>query len=159
MKALHVIPSLSSVHGGPTRALTLIERALASQGVMVETATTDDDGPGRRNGKACSRPLAENGAVHWYFAKCAEFYKPSPAFARWITREVGRYDLVHIHALFSFVAPVAAWAARRAGVPYVVRPLGTLARYGMKVACCGKLRRSTSPAKKKRRRRGYWAFP
>jgi glycosyltransferase involved in cell wall biosynthesis len=38
---------------------------------------------------------------------------------------------VHIHALFSFTPSVAAWAARRAGVPYVVRPLGTLNRYGL----------------------------
>jgi glycosyltransferase involved in cell wall biosynthesis len=131
MKVLHVIPSLSRAHGGPTRALALMERALAEQGVSVDTATTDDDGPGRRNGKACGRPLQENGALHWYFAKGMEFYKPSPAFARWISREVGRYDLVHIHALFSFTTPVAAWAARRAGVPYVIRPLGTLNSYGM----------------------------
>jgi glycosyltransferase involved in cell wall biosynthesis len=110
-----------------------MERALAAQGVTVETATTDDDGPGRRNGKPCGRPLPENGALHWYFAKRLDFYKPAPAFARWIRAEVGRYDLVHIHALFSFVVPVAAWAARRAGVPYIVRPLGTLNAYGMQL--------------------------
>jgi glycosyltransferase involved in cell wall biosynthesis len=131
MKVLHVIPSLSHVHGGPTRALALMEGALAEQGVTVETATTDDDGPGRHNGKACGQPLQENGAVHWYFSKALEFYKPSPAFARWIARNVHHYDLVHIHALFSFTTPAAAWAARRAGVPYVVRPLGTLNGYGM----------------------------
>jgi glycosyltransferase involved in cell wall biosynthesis len=131
MKVLHVIPSLSQVHGGPTHALALMERALADQGVTVETATTDDDGPGRRNGKACGEALPENGALRWYFPKSFEFYKASPGFARWVTREVRHYDLVHIHALFSFVAPVAAWAARRSGVPYVIRPLGTLNAYGM----------------------------
>jgi glycosyltransferase involved in cell wall biosynthesis len=131
MKVLHVIPSLSRVHGGPTQALTLMERALAAQGVTVETAATDDEGPGRRNGKACGQPLTENGAVHWYFAKRLEFYKASPAFARWIAREAGGYDLLHIHALFSFTTSVAARAAQRAGVPYVIRPLGTLNRYGM----------------------------
>jgi len=39
--------------------------------------------------------------------------------------------LIHIHALFSFTSMAAAWAARRAGVPYVLRPLGTLATYGI----------------------------
>ena len=131
MKVLHVIPSLSAVHGGPTRALALMEQALASHGVSVETATTDDDGPGRRNGKACGQPLQENGVPHWYFAKLLEFYKPSPAFARWIGSEVARYDIVHIHALFSFTSVAAARAARRAGVPYILRPLGTLSDYGM----------------------------
>lgn len=131
MKVLHVIPSLAAVHGGPSRALALIEQALAAQGVEVETATTDDDGPGRCNGKRRGRPLQENGVLRWYFAKRLEFYKVSPGFAAWMARNVGRYDLVHIHALFSFTTPVAAWAAHRAGVPYVIRPLGTLNRYGM----------------------------
>ena len=55
----------------------------------------------------------------------------SPGFARWIFGHVRDYDLVHIHALFSFTSVVTAWAARRAGVPYVVRPLGTINRYGV----------------------------
>lgn len=132
MKVLHVIPSLSIVHGGPSLALALMERALAQQGISVETATTDDDGPGRRTGKPLDQPVREGNAVRWYFAKRLDFYKVSPAFARWIEREVGRYDLVHIHALFSFLPAVAARAARHAGVPYVVRPLGTLNEYGIK---------------------------
>ena len=40
--------------------------------------------------------------------------------------------MVHIHALFSFATTAAAWAARRAGVPYIVRPLGSLASYGLR---------------------------
>ena len=131
MRVLHVIPSLSRVHGGPSEALALMERALTAQGVEVESATTDDDGPGRRNGKPCGVPLQENGVVRRYFAKRLDFYKPAPEFARWIAREVRHYDLVHIHALFSFTSTVAARAAYRAGVPYVVRPLGTLNAYGM----------------------------
>jgi glycosyltransferase involved in cell wall biosynthesis len=131
MKVLHVIPSLSLVHGGPSRALALMERALAAQGVTVETATTDDDGPGRRNGKVCGTPLQEHGAVRWYFPKRMEFYKPSPAFARWAARSIKQYQVVHIHGMFSFLTPAAAWAARRAGVPYIVRPLGALNAYGM----------------------------
>lgn len=132
MKVLHVIPSLSRVEGGPTQAVALMERALCEQGVSVETAATDDEGPGRRNGKSCGRPLPENGAVHWYFRKRTDFYKVSPAFAGWIAREAGRFDLLHIHALFSFTTSVAARAAQRARVPYIIRPLGTLNDYGMK---------------------------
>jgi len=98
----------------------------------VEVATTDDDGPGRHNGKPCGTPTREDGAIHWYFAKRFEFYKPAPAFARWVRREAARFDLIHIHALFSFTSTAAAWAARSAGVPYIVRPLGTLNDYGMR---------------------------
>jgi glycosyltransferase involved in cell wall biosynthesis len=131
VKVLHVIPSLSATHGGPSKALAMMEHALRQQGVDVETATTDDDGPGRRVSKELRRRVHEQEAVHWYFGKKTEFYKVSPSFARWIAREVDRYDLVHIHALFSFTSTAAAWAARRSGVPYVIRPLGTLNDYGL----------------------------
>jgi glycosyltransferase involved in cell wall biosynthesis len=69
--------------------------------------------------------------VRHYFPKRLEFYKVSPGFARWIYGHVRDYDLVHIHALFSFTSVTAAWAARWARVPYVIRPLGTLNQYGV----------------------------
>jgi hypothetical protein len=40
--------------------------------------------------------------------------------------------MVHIHGLFSFAPAAAAWVARRSGVPYIVWPLGSLARYGLR---------------------------
>ena len=131
MKVLHVIPSLSAVHGGATSALISMEAALTAAGVVVETATTDDDGPGHHNGRRCGVPLREGGVVRWYFPRRTEFYKTSPAFMRWIAHNVARYDLVHIHALFSFTSMVAARAAKRARVPYVIEPLGTLNQYGL----------------------------
>ena len=131
MKALHVIPSLASAHGGPTRALGLMERCLSALGITVTTVTTDDDGRLRSNGKAGAEALAENGVTRRYFPKRLDFYKVSPGLAWWLLRHVRDFDVVHIHALFSFSSMAAAWAARRAGVPYVLRPLGTLTRYGV----------------------------
>lgn len=104
---------------------------MRAQGLAVDTSTTDDDGPGRHNGKPTGRALSENAVTRRYFRKQSEFYKFSGGFAWWVLRHVREYDLVHIHALFSFTSVAAAWAARRAGVPYVIRPLGTLNRYGM----------------------------
>jgi glycosyltransferase involved in cell wall biosynthesis len=132
MRVLHVIPSLSLAHGGPTRALALMEQALAAQGVEVETATSDDDGPRGRLGRPLEVPVLENGVIRRYFPRRTVFYKASPALGRWLALHVRDYDLVHIHALFSYSSIAAARAARRAGVPYVLRPLGTLAGYGVK---------------------------
>lgn len=131
VRILHVIPSLSAVHGGPSRALPLMERELAARGVSVETVTSDDDGPGRRNGRRCGVALTENGVVRRYFRKQVDFYKVSLTMARWLSQHARDYDLLHIHALFSFSTIVAARAARRAGVPYIIRPLGTLGHYGV----------------------------
>jgi len=131
MRVLHVIPSLSAAHGGPTRALVMMERQLSALGVTVHTITGDDDGPGRRNGKYLGEPLTENGATHRYFRRQTQFYSVSLPLARWLRRYVADYDLLHIHALFSFSSMAAVHAARRAGVPYILRPLGTLASYGV----------------------------
>jgi glycosyltransferase involved in cell wall biosynthesis len=108
----------------------LIENALGVLGLSVTTATTDDDGPGRHMTCTINRPVVNGLTTRWYFHKDTEFYKLAWSFLPWVKAQVTRFDVVHIHALFSFTSIVAAWAARRAGVPYIIRPLGTLTNYG-----------------------------
>jgi len=121
---------VAAAHGGPSRAIVLMEKALVALGVTVTTATTDDDGPGRHLACTVNRAVAEGLTTRWYFQKNTEFYKVSWSFIPWVKYAVPGFDVVHIHALFSFTSIVAAWAARRAGVPYIIRPLGTLTNYG-----------------------------
>ncbi|MEN3368672.1 MAG: hypothetical protein V7609_815 [Verrucomicrobiota bacterium] len=133
LSVLHVIPSISQRHGGPSVALPLFARALAPYDVKVTIATTDDDGPDGRLDVPLNEVVSGPGeSDHIYFRKNTEFYKISWTLARWLTRHVADYDLVHIHALFSFSSFVAARAARRAHIPYIVRPLGVLNEWGMK---------------------------
>jgi glycosyltransferase involved in cell wall biosynthesis len=131
VRVLHVIPSLAAADGGPAIALRVIERAVAAEGIDVETATTDADGSGRMVGKLLEVPVQEEDVVRRYFRRDTVFYKVSLQFRRWLRKHVADYDIVHIHALFSFVSTIAARAAWRSGVPYVVRPLGVLGEYGM----------------------------
>jgi glycosyltransferase involved in cell wall biosynthesis len=131
VKVLHVIPSLALAHGGPSRAVRMMERALREQGIEVEVAACDDDGRGGRTGLGDGSLRREADGDHRYFAMTCHPYKVSLPFARWMARHAPDFDLIHVHALFSFLPVVAARAARHAGVPYVVRPLGTLAAYGL----------------------------
>lgn len=131
MKILHVIPSLAPCHGGPSVVLPIMERALTNEGVSVETITTDDDGPGSRIERRLGQAVEENGVIRRYFPKQTEFYKVSFPLAQWMKHEVKRYDVVHIHALFSFTSIAGARAARTAGVPFIIRPLGLLNQYGV----------------------------
>ena len=131
MKVLQVIPSLSWVHGGPSRAIRVIEHALISQSVNVETIATDDDGHGRRLQRVHRQALIEEGSIRRYFRKWFDFYIVAPGMLVWLLRNVHKYDVVHVHAQFSFASLAGAWAARRAGVPYIIRPLGTLSRYSL----------------------------
>jgi glycosyltransferase involved in cell wall biosynthesis len=77
------------------------------------------------------QPIRQDGVTCWYFRRQTRFYTASWPLTCWLARHVEDYDLVHIHALFSYTTlPAALFAARR-GVPYIVRPLGTLGRLGM----------------------------
>ena len=96
--------------------------ALVAIGIQVEGATTAVGADGAVTGDAPVRR----------FRRLWQPGKPSWPMARWLSGHVDRYDVVHVHALFSFAPDLAAWLARRRGVPYVIRPLGVLNRYGMR---------------------------
>lgn len=106
-------------------------RSLVRLGVSVDVATTDDAGPGGRLDVPLAQRIERDGYGLYYFRKQTEFYKVSLPFRSWARRHARDYDLLHIHALFSHTSIAAARAARRAGVPYVIRPLGVLNRWGM----------------------------
>jgi glycosyltransferase involved in cell wall biosynthesis len=102
-----------------------------SHGVSVDIATTDDNGAGQLK-VPLGRPVVEHGVTYWYFRRQIRFYTFSWPLFDWLATHVGDYDLVHIHALFSFPATVGAFWASRRGVPYLVRPLGILNTWGMR---------------------------
>ena len=101
-----------------------MEAAVTEAGAQVTTATTDDDGPGRRLA-IDARPDQANRATRFYARKWLDFYNIAPGIVPWLWRNVRRFDVVHIHALFSFSSIAAAIVARARGVPYII----TAARY------------------------------
>jgi glycosyltransferase involved in cell wall biosynthesis len=129
MKVLHVIPSLSLLHGGPSVAVHAMCKALARLGVTVHVATTDDgmNGPDVLLGQ----PVEQDNFTAWHFHCQTRFYTVSVPLTLWLARHLRDYDLVHIHSLFSYSSAVSAHYAATHGVPYIVRPLGTLNRWGI----------------------------
>src|SRR5690242_6194234 len=101
MKILHVIPSVGPARGGPTVALRTLVRGLADAGTEVHVAATDDDGETRLHLPNCT-PVENEGVSWWYFPRQTRFYTISLPLSRWLARHIVDYDIVHIHALFSF---------------------------------------------------------
>jgi glycosyltransferase involved in cell wall biosynthesis len=107
-----------------------LARSLSREGIETHVATTDDNGPETLN-VPCGVPVRQDGVIYWFFARQTRFYTVSWPLANWLATRVSEFDVVHIHALFSFsTLPAAFWANRRR-VPYIVRPLGTLSDWGM----------------------------
>ena len=106
-------------------------RYLVQRGLEVHIATTDDNGRERLLVDQ-HLPIREDGVMYWIFPRQTRFYQMSIPLTRWLRKHVCEFDLVHIHALFSYASVAAACFAKSAGVPYVVRPLGTLNQWGMR---------------------------
>ncbi len=130
LKILHVIPSVAAVHGGPSVMIGMMARGLSQSGFDVHIATTNDDGA-EKFPVPLGEPVLRDGLTYWYFDRQTQFYKFSMPLSRWLSKHVSDYRLVHIHALFSHSSYAAAHWARRRKVPYIVRPLGVLNRWGM----------------------------
>ncbi|MBV8553065.1 MAG: glycosyltransferase [Acidobacteriaceae bacterium] len=131
MKVLHVIPSVGPLRGGPSTVIRALAEGLSKQGIEVHVCTTDDNGHERLQTSRL-QPQTERGVTYWYFPRQVRFYTVSIPLMIWLRRHVADYDLVHIHAVFSFASTVAAFAAKKRRIPFLIRPLGVLNEWGLK---------------------------
>lgn len=132
LRVLHVISSMSRLRGGPSVSMQNILRALRGRGIVADVATTDDDGDASRLDMPLDRFVEVEGQRVRYFPRQTLKYAFSAPLLPWLLRNVREYQLVHTHGLFSFAPLAAAWCARAAGVPYIMRPAGVLDTWGMK---------------------------
>jgi len=131
MRVLHIIPSAAPVDGGPNVAVRAIARGLVRHGIDVTVATTNASGR-RSLDVPVDTPVIDDGVVFRYFARSVPgSWKFSWPMTRWLWANAGSYDVVHVHALFSYATIPGCRAAARAPVPYILRPLGTLSNWSL----------------------------
>jgi glycosyltransferase involved in cell wall biosynthesis len=130
MRVLHVIPSVSERSGGPATAIIPLCRALLRHGIEVLLVTTD---AGLRNDELPGGKMSDYKGVPAIFfpSQLGESFKYSRPLASWLSSNIYHFGLAHIHAVFNHSSVAAAHVCYRAGVPYVVRPLGTLDPWSM----------------------------
>lgn len=131
MRILHVTPSFypAWAYGGVTRCTYELCRALAQRGEAVTVWTTDVlDGSARtEEGEATVdgiqvrrfRNLSNHLAYH------RQLYLPRGLWLH-ARRQVGNFDLVHLHAHRHVLNTIVGAAVRRAGIPYVLSGHGTV---------------------------------
>jgi glycosyltransferase involved in cell wall biosynthesis len=125
-RVLHVIPALAARYGGPSAATIGMCESLRSAGIDTLVATTDADGPGRLDVSTDGESRFHGIPVRFFARQASESFKWSRPLGRWLSAHCRDFDVVHIHAVFSHSSIAAGRACRAHGVPYLVRPLGTL---------------------------------
>lgn len=101
-------------------------RAVASRGHEVAIYTTDRAcEPDERvpSGQSVRRDGVE---LRMFPEQQPRVVATSWPLYRALTERIGQVDIVHLHSLYLFHVWAAARIARRAGVPYLLRPHGTL---------------------------------
>lgn len=138
LKILHVVPSISPRRGGPSVAALSICRALADHGIKADLLTTNDDlhqtldvrtnewvSPSE-NFRILYLPRFSPGS-----SSVIREFAYSRQLRPLLKSSLRDYDLVHIHALFSYLPSQTMRSCRMLGVPYVLRPLGILENYSL----------------------------
>jgi len=123
---LHVVPSVAARDGGPSAAVAGMCRALEEQGVPTLVVTTDADGAGRLDVPLNETTTFAGMRVRFFPCQFSERLKYSGPLGAWVREHVSEFAAVHVHAVFSHASIAAGRASRRAGMPYVVRPLGSI---------------------------------
>jgi len=128
VRILHVIPHYYPAvrYGGPIRSVHGVAAATAALGHDVHVYTTNMDGASVSD-VPLGVPVERDSVKVWYFPiGIGRRISRSAELSRALRATVGSFDIVHIHYVWTWPNVVAASAARRAGVPYILCPRGML---------------------------------
>jgi len=111
--------------------------ALRLHDVDAAILTTNDHGPGLHPELVTGRWQWHQGVPVLAFPRWSppvaalREFAFSPGLSLWLARHLKRYELLHIHALFSYPSTSAMAQARWAGVPYILRSIGQLSPWSL----------------------------
>jgi glycosyltransferase involved in cell wall biosynthesis len=118
VRTLHVINGFSPEVGGPPEAVRQLVRAYVKMGADVEVVCLDNPDEPYLEDIPCP--------VHALGQSCLGKYGFSPRLWNWLRENIGRYDGIVMHGIWTFPSIAVRFAAKRAKIPYGIFVHGAL---------------------------------
>jgi glycosyltransferase involved in cell wall biosynthesis len=124
--------------GGPSAAVLDMVAALRRAGVEASILTTNDDGPGIDRSLPLGRWCDSHGVPVLVFPRwnaplrALREFAIAPGLNNWLRSNSNDYDLIHVHALFSWPSSTAMLQARVQNIPYMLSTIGQLNRWSLR---------------------------
>lgn len=130
MRVLHVITSIAAIQGGPSHStVAAIAAHLGADPDACATLLSTDYRITEDDQARLSTALGPGVAVHLPALYGRHTAAYSPGLVRWLHRHRRDFDVMVLRTAMHPLMTTAAAIARRAGLPYVLTPHGTLSRY------------------------------
>lgn len=123
MRICHIVPSLEEQHGGPSKSVRALCRALAGVGHDVELLATDPAAPRRGREEREGENLRVRVFRRDFPARLCVSHGLRAALAG------AKVDLVHHHGLWLRTLAYSHRQARRSAVPLVISPRGMMSSW------------------------------
>jgi glycosyltransferase involved in cell wall biosynthesis len=75
-------------------------------------------------------------------------FSASAAMRRWLRSEIETYDALHVHSVYSVISIDAMRIAAQRGVPYILRPAGSLDKFDLRKKALIKYTMAARPVRK-----------
>lgn len=125
LKILHVVSSVSDDYGGPTIGAKNLAEVLSSQGHKVSIYGTKNDI------KDTQEISIFNYKIYAFPIQRPYRYYYSPKLNTFLRKTIKKYDIVHIHGIWTFPTFIASRLSRINNVPYIIRVCGMLDSWSM----------------------------
>ena len=128
MRILHVTPSYfpAVTFGGPVKSVHLLNKSLVENNVEVDVFTTNAGIKSEDQIKLKEWHKIDGVNVKYFPYNGYIHYNFSLSLFRELLGAVGKYDLVHITAVWNFPVLAAVIACKKNNIPYIISPRGTI---------------------------------